>query len=128
MSATYKSEADLQSQCTLWYKNDWCGNDIRMKKRLILIYNNPANARLGAILKSLGLERGATDQLFFSPIGVLVWIEYKLGNMKQSDDQIMFEEMLKEYSICVHVVIREKIDFQNLIKKHFYGIRQSESY
>ena len=79
-------------------------------------------------MKSLGLERGPTDQLFFSPLKLLVWIEYKIGYAKQSDEQVIFEEMLEEYPFCVHVVIRNETDFQNLIKRHYDGVRKSESY
>ncbi len=111
----YKSEAELQKECTLWYKNEYSGNDIKKKRRLILVYNNPPDARMGAILKSLGLERGVSDQLYFSPIGRLVWIEYKLPGEVQSDEQLIFMMMVKEYSICDYHVVKQKDEFIKLI-------------
>jgi len=97
------------------------------KKRLILIYNNPPNARMGAILKSLGLERGPSDQLFFSPIGKMVWLEYKIDNRKQEPEQETFEKMVRSFG-CEYEIIRDEDQFNQIIKKYSNGIQTSGVY
>lgn len=121
----YKSEAHLQSLCTLWYKNEYAPME---RHRLILVYNNPPNARMGAILKSLGMERGPGDQLYFSPIGKMVWLEFKIDNNDQSDDQLLFEHMVTVEFGCDYHIIRSVIIFQNIIKKYERRESRSEQY
>jgi hypothetical protein len=115
----YKSEAELQSKCTIWYRN----THLDRQDDLILIYNNPPNARMGAILRSLGMRRGPSDQLYFAPInpitmlGKIVWVEYKIDGRKQTPEQIAFEKKVKLYG-CDYVLIRDETEFQLMIKKY----------
>ena len=127
MELLYKSHNDLQAQCTLWYKNVFCGDDVKMKKRLILIYNNPPNARIGAMLKTLGLEQGPSDQLLLAP-RKLIWLEYKFGYDKQRTGQDIFEQIIMEYMFCEYHVVRDVTIFQNIVKQAFYGVSKNESY
>src|SRR5690242_9672420 len=123
----YKSHDHLQMTCTLWYKNVFCKDNEFDKRRLRLMYNNPANGRMAAIMKSLGLERGTADQLFLSPSGLLVWFEFKWGSDTQREAQSEFEKIVTEMG-CEYYVIEQEEQFQNIIKRHFYGQRSSEAY
>lgn len=114
LNRKYKSEAELQMICTRWYNNSY----LKDRKRLILIYNNPPNARMGAILKSMGLKAGVADQLYFGRVPV--WIEFKIDWNDQSDAQQEFQFMVEFYGM-IYVVIRNEIEFQNVIKTYEYG-------
>lgn len=112
----YKSEAQLQSLCVKWhnkmYPNQW--------EDLILIFNNPPDARMGGILKSMGLKRGSSDLLYFTPTGKMCWIEMKLPGMIQTKDQERFEERVKKYG-CDYRVADNEIIFQTIIKSYNNG-------
>lgn len=108
----YKSEAHLQSLCTTWFNHEF----IAQYNNLILVYNNPPNGRMASLLKSMGLRRGTSDQVYFAPNKLIVWIEYKLPGRKQSDDQILFQKMVQDWG-CLYAVVTSETEFQNLINK-----------
>lgn len=107
----YKSEAHLQSLCTKWFRENY----LSQYDRLFLVYNNPPNAAMAGLLKSMGLRRGPADQVYYAPRGKKVWIEYKLGNKSQSDDQLAFQAMVEAYGEKYYVVKTEE-EFKYLIK------------
>lgn len=121
----YKSEAHLQSVCTFWYKNVYAPME---RHRLCLILNNPPNARMGAIFKSMGMERGASDQVYFSPIGKIVWLEYKIKNNDQSDEQLLFERMVTKEFGCDYHIIKSLEQFKNVIFSYERRRTESEQY
>jgi hypothetical protein len=107
----YKSEAHLQSLCVKWFDREYLGQ----QGRLFLVYNNPPNARMGAVLKSMGLRRGAADLCYYAPNKRAYWIEMKLPGETQSKPQQDFERMVKEagdmYAVC-----SSEQEFKMLIK------------
>lgn len=108
----YKSEAHLQSLCTKWFRKEYP----EQWYRLFLIFNNPPNGAMASLLKSMGLQKGVSDQLYFTPGLKLHWIEYKIDNRRQSEDQKEFEKLVTEYG-CGYSVIRNEDEFILLIKK-----------
>ena len=109
----YKSEAHLQSLCTKWHREMYPAQ----WDDLILIYNNPPNAIVAAMLKGMGLSRGVSDQLYFNEVRrKLVWLEYKLDGKFQTGDQIIFEQKVEMYG-CEYYVIRNEFEFKTLMIK-----------
>jgi hypothetical protein len=97
----YKSEADLQAQCVKWFDRAY----MNQKFNLFLVYNNPPNAIMGAILKSMGLKRGISDLVYFCPnLGLTYWIEMKLPGEKQSDHQKDFENLVVSFGFEYKVI------------------------
>lgn len=109
----YKSEAHLQSLCTKWFRSTY----LEQWYRLFLIYNNPPNAAMAGLLKSMGLQKGITDQLYFTPNMRLCWIEYKLEGRTQSEDQERFEILVHNYGFDYAIIKNEEM-FIKLIKSY----------
>lgn len=107
---SYKSEADLQAKCFKYFDRKYP----EQKGRLRLIYNNPPNAIIGALLKSMGLVKGTSDQVYFANDGKMVWIEYKLVGMYQSDEQEKFEKLVRQWKHD-YVIIQTETEFINLM-------------
>src|SRR5688572_8416314 len=89
----WKSEAEYQAECFKLFDKEFPS----LRGRLILIYNNPPNAIVGAMLKSMGLRKGTSDHLFFISFKRIAFIEYKIGYKKQSEEQEAFEILVKNF-------------------------------
>lgn len=122
MDQIYRSEAHLQSLCTKRFHNTHLDDP----DALILIFNNPANSRMAGIMKAMGLSRGQSDQLWFSP-QCMVWIEYKLPGEVQSNKQLEFEERVKRYG-CKYELVHSETEFDNIINKYENGIQTQMGY
>lgn len=112
----YKSEAALQAKCTMLFRRLYLDQYFRLH----LIFNNPPNPRMAGVLKSLGLNRGIADQVYFSPIGIVVWIDYKNEKGRQSEEQKMFQNMVESYG-HKYVLIYNETQFLDTIKMYNYG-------
>lgn len=106
----YKSEAHLQSICVKWFDRAYVGQQGRLR----MIYNNPPNARMGAVLKSMGLRKGTSDLVYFAPGGKIHWIEMKLRGERQSDSQKDFQLLVEEYGGS-YILCYSEQDFQTFI-------------
>lgn len=109
----YKSEAHLQSLCTKWFRSTYP----LQWYRLFLIYNNAPNIAMAGLLKSMGMQPGISDQLYFTPMMTLLWIEYKLPGKTQSDAQIDFEKLVRNYGFN-YVIIDNEDMFKIVIKTY----------
>jgi len=112
----YKSEAHLQSLCVKWHNHNY----LHQADDLILIFNNPPDARMGGILKAMGLKPGASDLLYFTPTLKLCWLECKLEGRYQTKEQKEFEIRVKKYG-CDYKVFKNELEFQTIIKTYNNG-------
>ncbi len=101
----YKSEAQLQSRCY----TEWTRKYPNERGQLFLIYNNPPNAIVAGLLKSMGLRRGVSDMVYFGPGRSLWWMEFKLPGKEQSKEQEAFEHMCKEWGFGYLLVDSELV-------------------
>lgn len=113
----WKSEAQYQAACN----KSFCRNYPEQAGRLILIYNNPPNGIMGAMLVTMGLRRGASDFFYFRSSKLITFIELKIGKGVQSADQISFQNMVEslgwEYYLLKSTYKDDLDGFDNLINK-----------
>lgn len=110
-SSYWKSEAQFQSYCYKWYDREYP----QLRGRLFMIYNNPPNAIVGGMLVSMGLRKGVSDLLFLPIPRTIVWIELKIGNKPQTDDQKEFEKLVSDMGWKYYLVREEIEKFKQLI-------------
>lgn len=74
------------------------------KQRLICHWNNGESKRSGNKMMIMGVKRGVSDWQYLMPLGQSLWIELKVGDNGQSEDQVRFEQLVvslgHEYYIC----------------------------
>ena len=88
------------------------------RQRLICHWNNGESKRSGNKMMVMGVKRGVSDWQYLMPLGEPTkWIELKVGDNVQSEDQVRFERMVvalgHEYYIC-----RDEETFWNIIGWH----------
>lgn len=107
----WKSEAEYQAACFKRFDRDYPS----LRGRLIMIYNNPPNAIMGALLKSMGLRKGASDHAFFYSYSKIAFIEYKIDYRKQTPEQEEFQAMVESLGFEYYVLNGDVEDFIDLI-------------
>jgi hypothetical protein len=105
----YKSEADLQAQCYMWFSKEFP----EQRNRYFLIYNNPPNAVVASKLKTMGLNRGIGDSLYMPKGRSNQWFEFKIRG-GQSEPQMDFDILVTARGDEYHV-IWELEEFQKII-------------
>lgn len=107
---TFKTELQMQSQCTTWFWNtfpSWRG-------MLHCNMNNSFNRIDGAKSKALGVVKGVADLEFIDYNGVVWFIELKLPDGKQSEDQKDFQRKLEDRG-HKYLIIRSFNEFKLFI-------------
>lgn len=99
MSEQWKSEAHQQAACFEWF----CRTFPAQRPMMFCIYNNPPNAVVAGMLKSMGMRRGVSDMCYFAPRRELHWIEQKLVGERQSSDQVQFQGMVEQWGFKYHL-------------------------
>ena len=112
----YKSEAQLQAKCY----GDWSRKypEEHRNRKLRLIYNNAPNGVVAAMLKSMGMQPGTADMLYYTPRGTKHWLEFKLPGETQSKAQEEFEAMVRAYGEDYDVVDSEEVFWIIMNKLH----------
>ena len=103
------SEARLQSDCFLWFHNSFPAQ----RQMLFHVQNKARNAIEGNKFKSMGVVRGVSDLILILP-GRVVFIELKVGDGKQSPEQVAFEYKVLSRG-HTYWVIRSLVEFQSLV-------------
>lgn len=104
------TELQMQAQCVTWFWNTFPA----WRKMLHCNMNNSFNRIKGAEAKSLGVAPGVSDLEFIDFNGVVWFIELKLPDGKQSDDQKDFQRKLEERG-HKYVIIFSFVEFKKLI-------------
>lgn len=105
------TEEQLQSQCTLWFWNEFPTE----RRMLFHVDNNSYNSIIGAKKRALGVCKGPSD-LVLILCGKVVFIEMKLDSGTQSEEQKDFEEKVKERE-HQYVIIRSFEAFKKFVLK-----------
>lgn len=128
-----KSEINLVSRCAVWFKNTYClknhnprcqwilvPNEIAMKVRALLVAEGVRiqliNKIVGALSRELvatGLCAGASDVIIVLP-GKTLFCEFKANANTQQQNQVDFEQSVKELGHEYHV-IRSLEQLQSII-------------
>lgn len=107
----WKSEAQFQASCTGWFDETFPDK----RGQLMLLYQNPPNAIIGAKLISMGLRPGSTDHLYVYGFRQIAWIEYKIGYNKQSKPQEEFQELIERLGFEYYLIKNDIELFKYLI-------------
>lgn len=110
-----KSEAKIQQEIVMWFRNNYCLNHHTPKCLIFSVPNERKDAREMMSMKATGLLSGVSDLIVIIPNEVL-FIEVKTDTGKQSDAQKMFENDVCALKFFYHVV-RSLDDFQEIIRK-----------
>ena len=70
----------------------------------------------GALLKAKGLKRGIPDYTIILNNGIILWLECKTGNNKQTPEQIDFENMIKTFNNQFYFIIRSIEDLEEVFE------------
>ena len=106
-----KSESRIQQECFTWHWNS-CPEE---RGLLFMNYNNPPDARTGAILKGMGLVAGVADMTYLAPSGVAVFLEFKADAGRQSPRQVEWEARVRARG-ALYFVIRSLDEFKSTLK------------
>lgn len=109
----WKSEAELQATCTGWFDQTYPDQ----RGQLILLYNNPPNAIIGAKLITMGLRSGPSDQFYMYGFLKIAYIEYKIGYKTQSEPQKNFQKMVEGFGFEYYLIKNDIEIFKALIKR-----------
>jgi hypothetical protein len=107
----YNSEDRFQSDCYLWFHETY------PSLRGLLCYNlNNSRNRIRAMMdKSMGLQKGRADMVFYYA-GKAYHIELKAEGGKKSKEQKKWQEVIENAGFT-YVVIWDSLEaFQNYIK------------
>lgn len=112
-----KSESKIQSECYIWYNNNFC---LKIHNPRGLMFSIPnelsGNNVVGTILaKSTGLTPGASDTIVILPSGKLIFVEFKTKTGKQTKSQKNFEKRVKNLGY-EYKIIRSLDEFKKIIK------------
>lgn len=104
-----KKESRLQQDCFVWFHNNYP----LLRGLLCYNLNNSKNRIDGAINKSLGLQAGRSDMVFYYK-GKTTMIEFKTEIGKQIDVQKQWQHLIEEHGF-EYYLIRDIETFKKLI-------------
>jgi hypothetical protein len=91
------TEEQLQAECFQYVWNQRPDK----RKRLRLVLNNPKNKREGGKLKAMGLMAGVADHMYIA--SPMVWLECKLPEGVQSNEQKDFQKLVESFGHKYHI-------------------------
>lgn len=107
----WQIEEELQAACTQWFWNTYPQH----RRTLFHVQQKARNRMEGSRFKAIGVVPGPSDLVFITPNMGTVYIEMKLWNGKQSDEQIDFEEKVTARG-QMYLIRRSLAAFQKTIK------------
>lgn len=111
-----REEAKIQSECFIWYNNNYC---LKFHEPRGLMFSVPnelggKNAISTALAKSTGLMSGVSDTIIILPNGRLIFVEFKTPKGVQSKSQKEFEQRVTAHGYDYYIV-RSLEEFKELI-------------
>lgn len=103
------TELQMQAQCATWFWNTFPAE----RRMLHCNMNNSFNRIAGASAKALGVIKGISDMELIVR-GAVIFIEFKVGEGKQSDEQIDFMNKVDQRGHS-YIIIRSFGEFKLLI-------------
>ena len=111
-----KQESKLQSECYIWYNNNYCLKNNEKRGLMFAVPNELGtnNALTTMLSKATGLLPGVADTIVILPSKELVFVEFKTDIGKQSPAQKEFEKRVTDLAYK-YFVIRSLSDFKKII-------------
>ena len=111
-----KQESKLQSECYIWYNNNYCLKNNEKRGLMFAVPNELGtnNALTTMLSKATGLLPGVADTIVILPSKELVFVEFKTDIGRQSKAQKDFEKRVTDLAYK-YFVIRSLSDFKELI-------------
>jgi hypothetical protein len=102
------TELQLTQQCYLAFNrkfSQYLNNLFRIKNELD---NHPRKTQRDKMIqlsenKATGVRKGIADFVLINKTGGSVWLELKLPKEKQSEEQVLFQNLVLEYYVCYSV-------------------------
>ena len=112
------SETSLQTECFKWANNNYCLKHHNPRLSIFSVPNGGTRNKLEAMtLKATGLRSGVSDLIALYPNGLTVFFELKVGKGVQSDEQIDFEEVVKNLGFNYHLIYNFE-DFKRIFESY----------
>jgi hypothetical protein len=110
------NEAKIQSQCYIWYNNNYCLQSHNPRGVMFSVPNELAGANKIAMMqaKAIGLTSGVSDTIVILPNGKILFIEFKDEKGIQSQRQKHFEKLITDLGHNYYLV-RNVNQFQQTI-------------
>ncbi len=112
MSEEEKTEARIQQDIVMWFRNEYC---LKHHEPRSLIMSIPNNREHG--MKEVGMMSGASDLLvMYSKDGLdfegmmIYWVEVKTPKGRQSPKQKVFQEHVEQMGM-EYVIVRSREEF-----------------
>ena len=111
-----KQESKLQSECYIWYNNNYCLKNQDQRGLMFSIPNELGtnNALTTMLSKATGLLPGVADTVVILPTKDLIFVEFKTDVGRQSKAQKEFEKRVTDLAYK-YFVIRSLSEFKELI-------------
>jgi hypothetical protein len=111
-----KQESKLQSECYIWYNNNYCLKNNEKRGLMFAVPNELGtnNALTTMLSKATGLLSGVADTVVILPTKDLIFVEFKTDVGRQSKAQKEFEKRVTDLAYK-YFVIRSLSEFKELI-------------
>tara|TARA_R110000772_G_scaffold120327_5_gene226540 strand:- start:14272 stop:14619 length:348 start_codon:yes stop_codon:yes gene_type:complete len=113
-----KAENRIQQECVQDFRNKYCRVGCVPRYCIFSVPNETKDMRELMTKKQTGLMAGASDLIIVGP-GVVLFLECKDLNGKQSEGQKIFEEIVSELR-HVYRVFRSLDEFNSIINEHLF--------
>lgn len=130
------TESKLQSECFLWFHNNYCLRNHSPRYFMYVVPNEIASLVGGVMkgfgvsntiitkvvsmvvsgLRSVGLRDGVSDNVILAPNGKAWHIEFKLPNNNQQPNQVEFQEIVTKLG-HEYRIIKSLDAFKELVTK-----------
>lgn len=117
MSNEYRNEEQMQSESFIWFWNTYPEH----RQMLFHVQQQARNAVQGARFKSIGVVAGVSDMILVC-LGMVVFIEFKMPDGKQSKEQVTFEQKVTARG-HMYIIIRSVNEFKALILRLLANLR-----
>jgi hypothetical protein len=104
------SESKLQQDCFVWFWNTYPN----LHGTMWMVYNNPKNAFIGAILVAMGLVKGVSDLQWLNR-GKFYGIELKTETGRQSKAQAQWQKAIEAQG-GEYIIIRSFDEFRTFVE------------
>jgi hypothetical protein len=108
-----KSEAKIQQEIVIWYKNSFCLNHHSPQHAIFSVPNESKSKRETLQKKAIGMMSGVSDLIIIQPRRV-IFVEVKTTTGIQSASQKRFEKIVTKLGFEYYLV-RSLEDFKNKI-------------
>lgn len=108
-----KTEARIQQEIVMWYKNNYCLNHHNPQHIIFSVPNENKSKRETLQKKAIGMMSGVSDLIIIRPKEVL-FVEVKTPTGTQSKSQKTFEKIVTALGFNYYLV-RSLEEFQSLI-------------